>query len=98
MIKVYAVVLTAGVVALLAWIFLSVLASSSDRSRRDPEALGLTWRRVVAGAVGFGIAGLSAEYSARDLSWQIAGLIAVGGAALAAWYAGKVGVDDGSRG
>lgn len=94
MIKVYAVVLIAGIVALLAWVFSTVLAGSLDRTSLDPEdRFGIAGRRVVAAAVGFGMAGMSAEFSPLDLSWPIASVLAVAGASVAAWYAGKVGLE-----
>jgi hypothetical protein len=41
---------------------------------------------VVAGLVGFGMAGMSAEFSPRDLSWPVCLVLAILGAAAAAWY------------
>ena len=35
------------------------------------------------------MAGLSAEFSPRDISWPIALVLAVIGAAVLAWYAGR---------
>lgn len=94
MIKVYAVVLALGILALITWIFLNVLAGNLRRPSLDPEErLGIRGRRVVAGAVGLGMAGMSAEYSPLDLSWPVAFVMAVTGAAGAAWYAGKVGLE-----
>jgi hypothetical protein len=92
MVKVYAVVLTAGVTALIAWIFARSFAVNVQRPGIDPERrLGVAGRRVVAGAVGFGMAGMSAEFSPLDLSWPVALVLAAAGAAAAAWYAGWVG-------
>lgn len=94
MIKVYAVVLVVGLVALVAWIFLTVLAGNLDRPSIDPEArFGLPGRRVVAGAVGFGMAGMSAEYSPLDINWPLALVAALLGAAAAVWYSGRVGLE-----
>ena len=94
MIKVYAVVLVVGVVALIAWIFATVLAGNVDRPRLDPEnRFGIAGRRVVAAAVGFGMAGMSAEYSPLGIAWPLALALAVGGAAAAAWYSGRVGLE-----
>ena len=92
MIKVYAVVLVVGFVALVAWIFLTVLAGNLERPSIDPEArFGLPGRRVVAAAVGFGMAGMSAEYSPLDINWPLALVAALLGAAAAVWYSGRVG-------
>jgi len=96
MVKVYAVVLSAGVVALIAWIFARSYAVNTERTSFDPEhRLGIPGRRVVAGMVGFGMAGMSAEFSPLDLSWPVALLLAVAGSAAAAWYAGWASGDDG---
>lgn len=88
MVKVYAVVLTVGVLALIAWIFVSYLAANAESFQRlDPETRwGKGGRRVVAGLVGFGMAGLSAEFSPRSISWPVALVLAVLGAGAAAWY------------
>ena len=94
MIKVYAVVLALGILGLISWIFLNVLAGNLRRPTLDPEErFGVPGRRVVAGAVGLGMAGMSAEYSPLGLSWPVALVMAVAGAAAAAWYAGKVGLE-----
>jgi hypothetical protein len=90
MIRVYAVVLVVGLIALVAWILAHALYSDSDRDRFDPESrFGVPGRRVVAGLVGFSMAGLSAEFSPRDLSWPLALALAVVGAAAMVWYAGR---------
>jgi hypothetical protein len=92
-IKVYAVVLVVGFVALLAWILASVLAGNLRRESLDPDTrFGIVGRRMVAGAVGFGMAGMSAEYSPMDLPWPVALGMAAVATVAAAWYAGRVGV------
>ena len=94
MIKVYAVVLILGIVALIVWIFTTVLAGNLGQTGMDPEArFGVAGRRVVASGVGFGMAGMSAEYSPLGISWPVALLLAVGGAVAAGWYAGRVGIE-----
>ena len=92
MIKVYAIVLAAGVVLLIAWIFATYLGSNVvDWKRFDPEErLGKPGRRVIAGLVGFGIAGMSAEFSPFDLSWPVGLVLAVVGASAMVIYAGWV--------
>ena len=74
----YAVTLVAGFVALLAWVAMSVVAANVDGwDRYDPDRRVGPWgRRVVAGLVGFGMAGLSATYA----GWPTA---AAAGAAVA---------------
>jgi hypothetical protein len=92
MVKVYAVALAVGVVALLVWIGARALAVNVPSwGNADPEKrLGVAGRRVVAGLVGFGLAGMSAEFSPRDLTWPIALGLAVLGGTVAVWYTGWV--------
>ena len=92
MIKVYAIVLATGVVLLIAWIFATYLGGNVAAWRRfDPEErLGKSGRRVVAGLVGFGMAGMSAEFSPFDLSWPVGLVLAVVGATAMAFYASWV--------
>lgn len=95
MVKVYAVVLVAGIVALIAWIFVRSYAVNTERTSFDPEhRLGKPGRRAVAAMVGFGMAGMSAEFSPLDISWPIAFVLALAGAGAAAWYAGWAGGDE----
>lgn len=92
MVRIYAVVLVASVAALICWILLHALADNLQRPTIDPEErLGIPGRRLVAGGAAFGLAGMSAEFSPRDLSWPVALVLALLGAAAAAWYAGRVG-------
>lgn len=96
MIKVYAIVLAVGVVLLIAWILMTVLAGNLDRRSLDPESrFGLAGRRVVAGSVGFGMAGMSAEYSPLGISWPLALVLALAGGGAFAWYSAKVGLESG---
>lgn len=91
MVKVYAIVLVLGIVLLIGWIFSHAFARNSSVDRFDPERrFGVPGRRVVAAMVGFGMAGMSAEFSPRDLSWPIALALAVVGAGALAWYVGWV--------
>jgi hypothetical protein len=91
-IKVYAIVLAAGVVLLIAWIFATYLGGNvSEWKRFDPEErVGKSGRRVIAGLVGFGLAGMSAEFSPFDLSWPVGLVLAVVGASAMAFYASWV--------
>lgn len=91
-VKIYAVVLAAGVVLLIAWIFAAYLGGNVAAWKHlDPEErLGKSGRRVVAGLVGFGLAGMSAEFSPFDLSWPVGLALAVAGAAALAFYASWV--------
>lgn len=88
MVAVYAVALTAAVVALVAWIFLHTYAGIVGRPSLDPEVrLTGRGRATLAAVLGFGLAGMSAEFSPRDLSWPVALALAVAGGAGLAWYA-----------
>lgn len=99
MIKVYAVVLAVGVVLLIAWILMTVLAGNLGRPSLDPESrFGLGGRRLVAGSVGFGMAGMSAEYSPLGISWPLALVLALAGGGALAWYSAKVGLQSGEAG
>ncbi len=90
MVRVYAIALVIGLIALVAWILAHTVFAESGREHLDPEArFGIPGRRVVAGLVGFAMAGLSAEFSPRDISWPLALVLAVIGAAVLAWYAGR---------
>lgn len=92
MVKVYAIALAIGATGLIAWIFLVYFAgNSASFTKLDPERrFGRGGRRVVAGFVGFGMAGLSSEFSPKDLSWPVALAISVLGAVGAMWFAGWV--------
>lgn len=82
MVKLYAVALAIGMLGLLIVIFGSALAENLQRPERDPgEAMGTAGKSVIGGLVGFGMGGLSAEFSPLGLSWQIALFIAL----AAAW-------------
>jgi hypothetical protein len=91
MVKVFAIALVVGVILMIAWIFATYLAGNVDRWRFDPEErFGKPGRRLVAGLMGFGLAGMSAEFSPFDLSWPAALALAIAGAGALAWYAGWV--------
>jgi hypothetical protein len=96
MVKVYATALAVGTAGLIGWIILRSLAQNlASPTRIDPEVrFGIGGRRVVAALVGFGMAGMSAEFSPRDLTWPVALVLAIAGAVGAAWYAGRVGTGD----
>jgi hypothetical protein len=86
-VKVYAIVLVAGVIGLLVLILGGSLATSLRRPDRDPgETFGATAKMIVGGAVGFGMGGMSAEFSPLDLAWPMALVIAVVAAVVSmAW-------------
>ena len=91
---VYAVALAVGVVGLLVVILGGAFAENLGRD--DPaRRLGKTGRAVIGGLVGFGMAGLSAEFAPLDFDWVIALLLAVtGGIGGAIWGSYGAGVAD----
>ena len=84
MVKVYAVALALGIVGLIVIILGGAFAENLGRPDRDPgERFGLVGKTLIGGLVGFGMGGMSAEFSPLDFSWQISLLLALGAAALA---------------
>ena len=87
MIKGYAVCLAVGVVGLIVAIFGAALAENLGRPGLDPgERFGLRAKLVVGGLAGFGMGGMSAEFSPFDLNWQISLLIAFLAAGLSVYW------------
>ena len=83
MVKVYAVVLAAGFIGLLAIVIGGALAENMGRPERDPsKTLGHRGRLAVGASLGFGMGGMSAEFSPMDFSWPVALFFAVLGAAI----------------
>ncbi|MGH8871827.1 MAG: hypothetical protein ACRDWS_07630 [Acidimicrobiia bacterium] len=88
MVKVYSVALALGVIGLLVVIFGGAIAENLGREEKDPgRGMGAGGRATIGGLVGFGMAGLSAELSTFDLSWQMALLVALAGASAGAVWA-----------
>jgi hypothetical protein len=87
MVKVYAVALALGVGALIVFILGGAFAENVGREDRDPGVrFGLKGKVTVGAVVGFGMGGMSAEFSPLDLSWPVALAIAVAAAALSAYW------------
>lgn len=87
MIKVYAVTLVIGVIGLLTAIFGGALADNLGRPELDVvRRLGSGGRTAAGSLVGFGMGGLSAEFSPLDLGWPIALAVALVAAALSAYW------------
>jgi NhaP-type Na+/H+ and K+/H+ antiporter len=93
MVKFYSIALALGVIGLIVVILGGAMAENVNREESDPgPRIGSGGRAAIGALVGFGMAGLSAEFSTLDLSWQVALVIAVVGAAagaLWAWYASR---------
>lgn len=87
MIKVYAVLLVLGFIAILIIVMGGALAENLGRSDRDPgEVIGDKGRSVVGSVLGFSMGGMAAEFSPLDFSWQVALIIAlVAGVIGALW-------------
>lgn len=87
MIWVYAVSLAVGVLGLIAVIFGAAFAESLERPSLDlGERFGPTAKLVVGGLAGFGMGGMSAEFSPLDLNWQVSFLIALVAAGLSVYW------------
>jgi hypothetical protein len=93
MVKFYAIALALGVIGLMVVILGGTFAENVGREDRNPgRRIGPAGRAVIGGLVGFGMAGLSAEFSTLDLEWPAALAVALVGAAgggLWAWYSSR---------
>jgi hypothetical protein len=83
----------AGVIALLAWVFLGLAASSvAGREGLDPEErFGDKGRNAVSGLLGFGLGGMSASFAGWSTGLAIVG--AVMGALVAILVGRYLGVE-----
>jgi hypothetical protein len=87
MVKVYAVALVVGIVGLLVVILGGALAENLDREDKDPgERFGMAGKATIGALVGFGMGGMSAEFSPLDLSWPVSLAIAVVASLLAVFW------------
>ncbi|HJS72363.1 MAG TPA: hypothetical protein VJ858_06505 [Acidimicrobiia bacterium] len=96
MVKVYAVALSLGIIGLLTLILGGAFAENVGRPDRDPgERFGQAGKATVGALIGFGMGGMSAEFSPLDLRWQVCLLIAAAAALLSVFwvrYATRTGV------
>lgn len=87
MIKFYAVSLALGVIGLIIAIFGGALADNLGRPGLDPgERFGPGGKQVVGALAGFGMGGMSAEFSPLDLPWQASLAIALVAAVLSVYW------------
>lgn len=94
MVKVYAIVLAVGILGLLVMILGGALAENLGRSDRDPGVRFKTRGKMIVGtAVGFGMGGMSAEFSPLDISWEVSLVLAFVAAGLSALWV-RYAVDD----
>lgn len=83
MVKVYAVVLALGFVALVVVLMGGALADNLNRPHRDPNRLlGMRGKVVLGAILGFGMGGMAGEFSPLELGWPVALAVAVVGGAL----------------
>lgn len=87
MIKFYALSLALGVLGLIVAIFGGALAENLGRPDLDPGArFGLASKLIVGALAGFGMGGMSAEFSPLDLGWELSLIIALVAAALSVYW------------
>jgi hypothetical protein len=87
MVVVYSVMLALGFAALVVIVMGGTLAENLNREDRDPGARIGQRGRLLAGAVlGFGIGGMSAEFSPLDISWPVALAIAMVAGSVGAFW------------
>ncbi len=87
MVKVYAIALALGVLAMILWLFAATVAESNGRTGWDPATRwGLGGTTAVGALIGFGMGGLSAEFAPIDISWPVALAIAVVAALLSVYW------------
>lgn len=89
MVGAYAVALVIGLLGLIVVVFGGTLSENLGREDRDPgKRIGRAGRTVIGGLVGFGMAGLSAEFSPLGLAtWAVFALALLGASIAAAWAA-----------
>ena len=85
--KVYPIALVVGLGGRLAIILGSTLAENLGKQDKDPgERLGNTGRATIGALIGFGMGGMSAEFSPLELSWPVCLAIAIVASLLAAFW------------
>ena len=85
MIPVYWIAFGLGLSSLILWILIRGLADADVLVRFDPERRIPRLKFVVAGVLGFGMAGLSSSYAGWSTGMSV--LAAAAGAGTSAWYA-----------
>lgn len=87
MVIVYSVMLALGFAALVVIVMGGTLAENLNREDRDPGArIGQRGRLLIGAVLGFGIGGMSAEFSPLDISWPVALAIAVVAGSVGAFW------------
>jgi len=88
MIPIYWIAFGLGLSSLILWILIRGLADADVLVRIDPESRVPRLKLLVAGILGFGMAGLSSSYAGWSPGMSVAA--AAGGAVASAWYAHRV--------
>lgn len=87
MVKVYAVSLALGIAGLIVLVYGDAFAESIGRPHLAPgRRIGIVGKAVVGAVVGFGMGGMSSEFSPLDLRWEVSLLIALVAAALSVFW------------
>lgn len=93
MVKFYSIALVLGLIGLIVVILGGTFAENVGREDRDPgRRIGRGGRAAIGGLVGFGMAGISAEFSTLDLEWPAAlgvAILGAAGGAIWAWYSSR---------
>jgi hypothetical protein len=85
MVKVYAISLVVGIIGLLVVIMGGAFAENVGHPERDPgELMGIRGKAAVGALVGFGMGGMSAEFSPLGFTWPVSLILAVLAAVLSA--------------
>ena len=83
MVKVYAISLVIGIIGLVVVIMGGAFAENVGHPERDPgEMMGVRGKAAVGALVGFGMGGMSAEFSPLDFAWPVSLILAVIAAGL----------------
>lgn len=77
MIKVYAVLLSLGVIGLVVVIFVGARPPPSGEGSDQGRMSGDVSKTTLAAVLGFGMGGMSAEFSPLGLTWQVSLVVAV---------------------
>ncbi|MBK5268683.1 MAG: hypothetical protein JJE47_14775 [Acidimicrobiia bacterium] len=88
MIPIYWIAFGLGLPSLILWILIRGLADADVLVRFDPERRIPRFKLVVAGVLGFGMAGLSSSYAGWSTGMSV--VAAAAGAVASAWYAHRV--------
>lgn len=94
MVAVYAVCTILGVIGILGWIILGMVASAAEgKDHLDPELrFGSIGQYVVAAVMGFGLGGMSSSFAGWSTGWALVG--ALGGAVFGVLSARYLGFED----